>query len=79
MRTNIDLQEDLLKEAGSYSQTTTKKDLVHEALATYVAVKKRESAMTSYKRKVNEIQALTKRIKTGVDCRDLLRADRERI
>ena len=42
MRTNIVLDEKLLKEAFSVSQAHTKKDLIHEALRVFVLVKKRK-------------------------------------
>lgn len=41
MRTNIDLDDKLLKEAFRYSRARTKKELVHEAIAEYVASRKR--------------------------------------
>lgn len=42
MRTNIDLDEDLLRQAFKVSDSRTKKDLVHEALAVYVEQKTRK-------------------------------------
>jgi Arc/MetJ family transcription regulator len=42
MRTNIDLDEELLKKAFEVSEARTKKDLVHEALAEYIAMKSRK-------------------------------------
>ncbi|MCP4755047.1 MAG: type II toxin-antitoxin system VapB family antitoxin [Proteobacteria bacterium] len=42
MRTNIDIDDNLLEEALSVSKVRTKKDLIHEALKTYVRLKKRK-------------------------------------
>ena len=42
MRTNIDINDNLLKEAFSVSQARTKKDLIHEALREYIRLKKRK-------------------------------------
>ena len=42
MRTNIVLDEKLVKEALSVSQARTKKDLIHEALRVFILVKKRK-------------------------------------
>ena len=42
MRTNIVLDENLVKEAFSVSQAQTKKDLIHEALRLFILVKKRK-------------------------------------
>ncbi len=42
MRTNIEIDEKLLKEAFAVSHVLTKKDLIHEALREYVRLKKRK-------------------------------------
>jgi len=41
MRTNIVLDEELLREAFSVSGARTKKDLIHEALRTLVSLRRR--------------------------------------
>jgi Arc/MetJ family transcription regulator len=42
MRTNIDIDDALLKEAFSFSNAKTKKDLIHEALVEFIRLKKRK-------------------------------------
>jgi Arc/MetJ family transcription regulator len=42
MRTNIVIDDKLLRQAFSVSQAQTKKDLIHEALRVLVAVRKRK-------------------------------------
>lgn len=42
MRTNIDINDDLLNEAFRLSSSKTKKDLIHEALKEYINLKKRK-------------------------------------
>jgi Arc/MetJ family transcription regulator len=42
MRTNIVIDEKLLKEAFSVSAAKTKKDLIHEALRALISFKKRK-------------------------------------
>lgn len=42
MRTNIVIDDDLLKEAFSVSKARTKKDLIHEALRELIRLKKRK-------------------------------------
>lgn len=42
MRTNIEIDDQLLKEAFQVSGARTKKDLVHEALRILIIVKKRK-------------------------------------
>ena len=42
MRTNIVLDEKLVKEAFAVSEHRTKKDLIHEALRVFIRLKKRK-------------------------------------
>lgn len=42
MRTNIVLDDKLLKEAFKYSTAKTKKDLIHEALKELIAVRQKK-------------------------------------
>lgn len=41
MRTNIVLDDEILKKAFRYSKAKTKKDLIHEALAEFIQAKQR--------------------------------------
>ncbi len=45
MRTNIELDDSLVKQALQISQLKTKKDVVHEALKHYVASLKRKEIL----------------------------------
>ena len=45
MRTNIELDDRLVKEAFRHSASKTKKDLVHEALHEFVRQKKRRNLL----------------------------------
>lgn len=42
MRTNIDINDTLLKEAFAVSHVKTKKDLIHDALREYIRIKKQK-------------------------------------
>ncbi len=42
MRTNIDINDELLEEAFSVSKLRSKKDLIHDALREYIRLKKRK-------------------------------------
>ena len=42
MRTNIDIDDELLEEAFAVSRVKSKKDLIHDALREYVRLKKRK-------------------------------------
>ena len=78
MRTNIELDDDLLTAAGKYSSARSKRALVHEALATYVAVKGEERRRATYGERLARLRARTARLHLGEDTRDLLRRDRDR-
>ncbi len=56
MRTNIVLDEDLLREAFSLSDARTKKDLIHEALRTLISLKKRKD-LTELAGKIDFVDA----------------------
>lgn len=45
MRTNIVLDDDLVKEAFRHSRARTKKDLVHEALRELIRIRSRKSLL----------------------------------
>jgi Arc/MetJ family transcription regulator len=42
MRTNIDIDDELLQQAFSVSRSRTKKQLIHEALEEFIRLKKRK-------------------------------------
>ncbi len=42
MRTNVDINDELLDEAFSVSNLRSKKDLIHDALREYIRLKKRK-------------------------------------
>jgi len=50
MRTNIELDENLIKQALEISRLRTKKDVVHEALKQYIASQKRKSILSLRKK-----------------------------
>jgi Arc/MetJ family transcription regulator len=42
MRTNIDIDDDLMEQAFSVSRIRTKKELIHEALKEFIRLKRRK-------------------------------------
>ena len=42
MRTNVDIDDELIEEAFSLSESRTKKELIHEALRLFVKVRRRK-------------------------------------
>jgi Arc/MetJ family transcription regulator len=77
MRTNIDLDDDLLAEAAKLSVARTKRQLIHEALATFVAVKTEERRRATYRERLAEVRRKLSEVRLPVDTRDLIRSDRD--
>lgn len=79
MRTNILLNDDLVKEARRYSTARTKRGLIEEALTTYIAVKTDEQQRLTYETRAQQLD----RKLAGLTLRErplaVLKADRERI
>ncbi len=77
MRTNIDLDEELLAEAAKYSGARSKRALIHEALATFVRVKAEEQRRATYRERLERVRSQTSSVRLRTDTRDLIRADRD--
>jgi Arc/MetJ family transcription regulator len=77
MRTNIDLSDDLLAEAQKHSKARSKRALVEEALAAFVAMKAEERRRTTYKERLDSLRLKTKALRLRSDTRDILRKDRD--
>ena len=76
MRTNIILNDELLEEAMKYSQARSKRGVVEEALATYVAVKDKERRRATYGERLKQLQSKTQSVRLRSDSRDIVRQDR---
>lgn len=77
MRTNIELNDDLLSEARKYSQGKNKRAVVEEALSVYVAVKAEERRRLTYKERLTRLRDRTRMVRLSSDTRDILRKDRD--
>jgi len=78
MRTNIDLNNELLKEAKRYSYARTKRALVEEALQTFVQVKAEQQRSQTYRDRVQKLDARLAGIRLRESPLAILRQDRER-
>lgn len=78
MRTNIELDDDLLEEAMRHSTARTKRALVEEALRTYVDVKSAARRRSSYKDRLASIRGRTTSLRLKKSVVDILREDRRR-
>jgi Arc/MetJ family transcription regulator len=78
MRTNIVLDEDLVREAQRYSKARTKRGLVDEALRMFVRVRREEERRAGYADRIQDIRLKTQRLRLRTSPSDLLREDRDR-
>lgn len=78
MRTNIDLPDELLAEAGRFARGRTKKAIVEEALESFIRTKSAEARRRSYEERLRAIESRTASLSLRQSPADLLRADRDR-
>jgi len=77
MRTNIELNDDLLARARKYSKARTKRALVEEALTTFITVKADERRRLTYKDRLERLRNKTTAVRLVSDTRAIIREDRE--
>lgn len=78
MRTNIDLDDDLVEEAMRYSSARTKRALVEEALRTFVDVRTAALRRSNYKDRLASIRGRTSAVRLKKSVTEILREDRRR-
>ena len=78
MRTNIELNDDLIAEARKYSRSTTKRALIEEALAAFVRQKAEEQRMATYADRLAAVRERTATYRLRENPSDILRQDRSR-
>jgi Arc/MetJ family transcription regulator len=78
MRTNIVLNEELLREAARYARGRTRRALVEEALQTFVSVKAAEERRATYADRLRVVTAKTGALRLRQSPSALVREDRDR-
>ncbi len=78
MRTNIVLDDDLVREAMEITGISTRKELIHRALQQLVRAERESLLREQYCQKVHELQRHTSGLKLRERPHELIRADRER-
>jgi Arc/MetJ family transcription regulator len=78
MRTNIELNEDLVREARKLSRTKTKKALIEEALATFIQVETARQRRETYAERLQGIQTKLAKVRLRDSPQNVLRQDRSR-
>lgn len=76
MRTNIVLNDDLVREAMKYSTARTKRDLVEEALRVYVETKAEETRRRTYGSRLEAVRARCADLRFRTAPHELIREDR---
>lgn len=78
MRTNIVLDDELLREARKYSRARTKRALVEEALRALIQVREAERRKASYAERVRRLDQKLSGLVLRESPHDVIRKDRER-
>jgi Arc/MetJ family transcription regulator len=78
MRTNIDLDDDLVQEAMRYSKARSKRALVEEALRAFVDVRTQEIRRSNYQNRLASIRSRTSSIRLKKSAVEILHEDRSR-
>jgi Arc/MetJ family transcription regulator len=77
MRTNIILDDELVREARRYSNAKTKRALVEEALRTLIHVRSEEQRRATYRERLIALERKLAGLALRDSPADLLREDRE--
>ena len=77
MRTNIVLDDDLVKEAMRYSTAHTKRQLIHDALAAYIRINREKERKERYEERYRALAARLAGKAFTRSPHDLIREDRE--
>ncbi len=78
MRTNIELNDELVAEARKYSRAKTKRALIEEALTEFVRQKAKEKRIATYADRLSAVREKTATYQLREDPADLLKQDRSR-
>ncbi len=78
MRTNIVLDDQLVRDAMQYTSAPTKRALVDEALRTFIEVKAEEQRRRSYVRNFQALEPQLRNLRLSESSAEILRADRDR-
>lgn len=78
MRTNIVLNDELVREAMRYSQARSKTALVEEALRLFVELRSQEERRKTYEERLLKVQQKVAGRRFRESAHDIVRADRDR-
>jgi len=78
MRTNIQLDDDLFREAQKHSNAKTKRALIEEALVTLIEVRTERELRAAYAERLQSLQQKLSTLRLREKPSDVLRQDRSR-
>jgi Arc/MetJ family transcription regulator len=78
MRTNIELDDDLVREARKLSRAKTKRALIEQALATFIEVETARRRREAYSDRLREVQTKLSGLRLRDRPSEVLRQDRSR-
>ena len=78
MRTNVVINDDLLREAMSLTSVRTKRALIEEALRTLIEVRTRQKQVRSYRDRARQIEDKLAGLSLRQSPAQVLREDRDR-
>ena len=78
MRTNIELSDDLVREARKYSTAKTKRALIEEALTIFIEVRTEQKRRAAYAERLQEVHRKLAALRLRESPSAVLREDRSR-
>ena len=78
MRTNIELDDHLVREAKRLTGAKTKRSLIEQALTTLIEVKSAERRREEYGERLRSVQSKLSTVRLRENPSDILRQDRSR-
>ena len=78
MRTNIELDDELMREARKLSRAKTKKALIEQALVTFIEVETARRQRETYAQRLQDLQTKVSAMRLREKPTALLRQDRSR-
>lgn len=78
MRTNVELDDDLVREARKLSRAKTKKALIEQALTTFIEVETARRQRDTYVQRLQELHTKVSALRLRENPTALLRQDRSR-
>lgn len=77
MRTNIVLNDALLREAMRYARSQTKKGLIEEALQAFIETRAAQERAVTYRDRLAAVQQKTGTLRLRQSAHEIIRSDRD--